>query len=157
MLDADVRAAAQKSVLCWLATVAEDGQPNVSPKEVFCIHDAEHLVIASIASPASVRNIRANPLVCVSFIDVFAQRGCKVMGSARYIARADAAFSALSAELAAMAGPRFPLHGVILVRAHAVETIVAPSYRLHPAETTVQSQAVAAMRTYGVRPADPGS
>lgn len=153
MLTPEVHAAAKKSVLCWLATVSEDGQPNVSPKEVFRVHDEQRLVIANIASPVSVRNIRMNPSVCVSFIDVFTQRGYKVLGSASYVAKAHADFAALSAELAAMAGARFPIHGVIVVRAHAVEAIVAPSYRLYPEETTERSQSLAAMRTYGVRPA----
>lgn len=32
-----LRAAIETSVLCWLATVDADGQPNVSPKEIFCM------------------------------------------------------------------------------------------------------------------------
>jgi predicted pyridoxine 5'-phosphate oxidase superfamily flavin-nucleotide-binding protein len=31
-----LRAAIETSVLCRLATVDADGQPNVSPKEIFC-------------------------------------------------------------------------------------------------------------------------
>jgi hypothetical protein len=52
-----------------------------------------------------------------------------------------------------MAGPRFPVHSVIVVRATAFEPILAPSYRLYPAETTEQAQVASAMRAYGVRPA----
>ena len=52
-------------VLCWLATVDALGQPNVSPKEVFAVIDEEHLVIAHIASPTSVKNVLQNPKVCV--------------------------------------------------------------------------------------------
>ena len=50
-------------VLCWLATVDALGQPNVSPKEVFAVIDEEHLVIAHIASPTSVKNVLQNPKV----------------------------------------------------------------------------------------------
>ena len=35
-------------VLCWLATADADGQPNVSPKEVFAVVDDQPLVIAHI-------------------------------------------------------------------------------------------------------------
>jgi len=45
------------SVLCWLATVDAQGQPHVSPKEVFAVFDEQHLVIAHIASPTSVKNV----------------------------------------------------------------------------------------------------
>ena len=78
MLSSEVQNSAAHSVLCWLATVDGNGQPNVSPKEIFAAFDTEHLVIANIASPSSVRNIEVNPLVCVSFIDVFVQKGFKV-------------------------------------------------------------------------------
>jgi hypothetical protein len=50
-----------------------------------------------------------------------------------------------------MAGDRFPIHSVFLVRATAVEPIVAPSYRLYPSETTEASQVQAALCTYGVK------
>lgn len=60
-------------VLCWWATADEQGQPNVSPKEVFAVVDDQHLLIANIASPVSVRNIQHNPKVCVSIIDIFVQ------------------------------------------------------------------------------------
>ncbi|QDL53593.1 pyridoxamine 5'-phosphate oxidase family protein [Rhodoferax aquaticus] len=153
MLSPEVRNSAARSVLCWLATVDENGQPNVSPKEIFAAFDAEHLVIANIASPTSVRNLAVNPLVCVSFVDVFVQKGFKVTGEARNVPRQDADFAYWAAPLEAKAGPRFSMHSVILVLAKAIEPILAPSYRLYAAETTEQSQVASAMRAYGVQPA----
>jgi predicted pyridoxine 5'-phosphate oxidase superfamily flavin-nucleotide-binding protein len=153
MLTHEVFHSAACSVLCWLATVNADGQPNVSPKEIFTVFDTEHLVIANIASPTSVRNIEANPLVCVSFIDVFVQKGFKVTGSARNVRRQDADFARWSAPLEAKAGPRFSIHSVLVVRAKAIEPILAPSYRIYSAETTEQSQVASAMLAYGVQPA----
>ncbi|MBW4652054.1 MAG: pyridoxamine 5'-phosphate oxidase family protein [Kaiparowitsia implicata GSE-PSE-MK54-09C] len=152
MLSPEVLHAAHRSVLCWLATVDETGQPNVSPKEIFAPFDAEHIVIANIASPRSVRNVVLNPQVCVSFIDIFVQKGFKIIGTAQNVRRQDASYSHWAAPLQAMAGPRFPIHSVLVVQAQAVEPIVAPSYRLYSAETTEQSQVESAMRTYGVRP-----
>jgi predicted pyridoxine 5'-phosphate oxidase superfamily flavin-nucleotide-binding protein len=51
-LNASVREAARRSVLCWLATVDGDGQPNVSPKEIWAIADDEHVVVAPILAPS---------------------------------------------------------------------------------------------------------
>jgi uncharacterized protein len=155
MLSPEVQNSATRSVLCWLATVDANGQPNVSPKEVFAVFDTEHLVIANIASPASVRNIGVNHLVCVSFIDVFVQKGFKVIGAARNVPRNHTEFSRWSVPLAVKAGPRFPIHSVLVVCARAVEPIIAPSYRLYAGETTEQSQIASAMRAYGVQPAQP--
>ena len=153
MLSSEVQNSIARSVLCWLATVNEDGQPNVSPKEIFAAFDTEYLVIANIASPTSVRNIEVNPLVCVSFIDIFVQKGFKVTGSARNVRQQDPDFSRWLAPLQAKAGPRFPIHSVIVARAKAVEVILAPSYRLYSTETTEQSQVASAMRAYGIQPA----
>lgn len=153
MLSPEVLNSAAHSVLCWLATVDGNGHPNVSPKEIFVVFDTEHLVIANIASPTSVRNIEINPLVCVSFIDVFVQKGFKVAGTARNVRRQDTEFSRWAVPLEAKAGPRFHIHSVLVVRATAVDSILAPSYRLYSTETTEQSQVASAMRAYGVQPA----
>jgi predicted pyridoxine 5'-phosphate oxidase superfamily flavin-nucleotide-binding protein len=153
MLTPKVQIAARRSVLCWLATVDDAGQPNVSPKEIFAIFGSDHLVIANIASPTSVRNIGLNPSVCVSFVDIFAQKGFKVIGTARNVRAEDKGFSLWAAPLLAMAGPRFPVRSVLVIGVTRVEPILAPSYRLYPAETTEQSQVASAMRVYGVQPA----
>ena len=152
MLRPEILASAQKSVLCWLATVDAQGQPNVSPKEIFMFYDAEHLLIANIASPRSVRNIVANPRVCVSFIDVFVQKGFKVSGVAQNIVKQDADYEKWAAPLNAMAGPRFPIRSVILIQVTACEPILAPSYQFYPLATTEQGQTASAMRAYGVQP-----
>lgn len=142
----------KRSVLCWLATVDEKGQPSVSPKEIYAIFDASHIVIANIASPTSARDLALSPRVCVSFLDVFAQKGYKVLGAAINVSRTDALFGHWAPPLIDMAGPRFPIHSVFVVEAQAVEPILAPSYCLYPDEVTEQTQVEAAYRTYGVRP-----
>lgn len=153
MLSPQVQESAGRSVLCWLATVDESGHPNVSPKEIFAVFDASYLVVANIASPTSVRNIKTNSRVCISFIDVFVQKGYKVNGIARNVGKQESGYSSWAAPLEAKAGPRFPIHSVLVIQATSVESILAPSYRLYAAETTEQSQVLSAMRTYGVRPA----
>ena len=85
MLTPEIIASAERSVLCWLATVDGQGQPNVSPKEIFRLMPPASLAIANIASPCSVRNVRANGKVCVAFVDVFVQKGYKLLGDARVI------------------------------------------------------------------------
>ena len=142
-------------VLCWLATADAEGQPNVSPKEVFAVVDERHLVIANIASPISVRNIQQNPKVCVSLIDIFVQKGWKLMGHAQYVNAHDEAFHAHAKPLLPMAGDQFKIQGVFLVAVEQAHPIIAPSYRFYPDSTTELGQIEAAMKTYGVRPVNP--
>ena len=151
IFNTDLKAMAERSVLCWLATADESGQPNVSPKEVFAVADDEHIVVANIASPGSAKNININRKVCLSFIDVFVQKGFKVYGVASDVKPSETEYFRWVEPLRMMVGDRFPIHSVFVVRATAVEPIIAPSYRLYPLETTEASQVQAALRTYGVK------
>lgn len=152
ILSTAVRESARSSVLCWLATVDADGQPHVSPKEVWSIADDQHVVVAHIASPVTARNICQQPQVCLSFVDVWVQKGFKLLGTAQEVLADDPVFFAWAAPLLAMVGQRFVIHSVLVIRVTSVAAIVAPGYRFFPDETTEASQIEAAMRTYGVRP-----
>ncbi|WP_303784163.1 pyridoxamine 5'-phosphate oxidase family protein [Azovibrio restrictus] len=154
MFTADIREIASRSVLCWLATTDEKGQANVSPKEVWAIADDEHIVVANIASPCSARNIAVNPLVCLSFIDIFVQKGFKVIGTATEWKPCSPGYAGWAAPLNARVGDRFPIHSVFVIRAVEIHPIIAPSYILFPSETTEASQTRAALQTYGVRRAN---
>ncbi|MBW5798888.1 pyridoxamine 5'-phosphate oxidase family protein [Halomonas elongata] len=151
LITAEVRKSVERSVLCWLATSDESGQPNVSPKEVFAVADSQNIVVANIASPQSAKNIRVNQKICLSFVDVFVQKGFKIIGTAAELKPSVPEYFRWVEPLHAIAGDRYPLHSVFVVRAVAVEPIVAPSYRLYPSETTEESQVQSALRTYGVR------
>jgi uncharacterized protein len=142
----------ENSVLCWLATVDASGVPNVSPKEIFGSYDDDRIVIADIASSNSVSNIRAHPAVCVSFIDVFRQRGFKIVGAATIIPREADDFSVVGADLLKMAGNDFPIRNVISIEIGRISRIWAPSYSLFP-DRSEADQMRSAYRTYGVLPA----
>ena len=112
-------------VLCWLATVDGNGQPNVSPKEIWAVFDDQHLVIAHIASPVSFKNIQLNPKVCVSLIDIFVQKGWKLQGHAHYESASEPKFHNWANQLQAMVGEKIKLEGVILAKAISMVRAVA--------------------------------
>lgn len=148
-----LRATMENSVLCWLATVDAAGQPNVSPKEIFCMGAAPNeVLVAEIASPTSKKNISRNPRVCVSAIDIFAQKGIKAYGTATLITPSDPTFSVIVQPLARKAGPAFNIRAVIRIAVSRIAPIVAPSYALFP-ERTEEEQRRRAFATYGVQAA----
>ncbi|MEM1358269.1 MAG: pyridoxamine 5'-phosphate oxidase family protein [Bacteroidota bacterium] len=138
-----------QSVLCWLATVSAAGQPNVSPKEIFCTYREDYLLIANIASPGSLRNIQDNPAVCVSFIDILVQKGAQIKGTATIVYQNDPAYDALAQGLHQLTGGMFPFASLFKIRIESIKPIVAPRYRLFP-ETTEAEQIASAKKTYGV-------
>ena len=85
----------EKSVLCWVATVNKDGQPNVSPKEVFELHTNNRLVFAVIASPNTLKNIKQHAKVGVSCLDIWTQKGVQMNGIAEIIDPIDNEFKEL--------------------------------------------------------------
>jgi predicted pyridoxine 5'-phosphate oxidase superfamily flavin-nucleotide-binding protein len=141
----------ENSVLCWLATVDADGTPNVSPKEIFCAHGDDHIVVADIASANTLRNLQAHATACVSFVDVFRQRGFKIVGAARIIAPDEADFAIFGADLLRMAGNDFPIRHVIAIKIKRISRIWAPSYTLFPGRSEAERMQ-SAYDTYGVAP-----
>lgn len=153
MFTPEILATAQHSVLCWLATCDASGQPNVSPKEVWKLLDPNRVVVANIASPCTVGNIEANAAVCLSFVDVFRQKGFKLQGTARNVKPAQTEFGQLSQPLVELSLGKFPIHSVIVIQVDTVSAIVAPSYWMFPEVTSEESQIASSMQTYGVRSA----
>ena len=141
----------EKVVLCWLATVDAANRPNVTPKEIFAETGDGSLVIADIASARSVQNIRVNPAVCVSLIDIFLQRGRKLEGTAEIIDPDHPDFSGLVAPLLAKTGGKFAIRHVISVRIERASPILAPSYRFFPERSEEELQGDA-YRAYSVQP-----
>jgi len=149
MLGSDVLEYIDRSVLCWLATVDSGGYPNVSPKEIFCHFGNENLLIANIASPGSSRNILSNSKVCVSFVDIFVQKGYKIKGEATIVEPSNNGFDSYVRPLLSMTKGMFKIRSIFDIRVELVERILAPSYILEP-NVTEQDQVKAALKTYGV-------
>ena len=151
MLSDEIKAEMNNAVLCWLATADAKGRPNVSPKEIFAASQNNSMVIADIASPHSVRNVRSNPQVRVSFFAVFRQHGHKLEGLARVVDRSQGAFEPLARELVRMAGEDFPIRSLVLVEMRRITPIRAPSMILSP-ERSDAMRMENAYAAYGVRP-----
>ena len=149
MLDETIIQYINQSVLCWLATSDKDNFPNVSPKEMFTFKGNDTLIIANIASPNSINNILENTNVCVSFVDVFVQKGIKIKGLAKIIYKNEADFDLKVKPLIKLYSDKFPISAVIEIKVQKVESIQAPSYFLFP-EITEEQQIESAIKTYKV-------
>jgi predicted pyridoxine 5'-phosphate oxidase superfamily flavin-nucleotide-binding protein len=88
-------------VLGWLATVNANGEPNVSPNEIWKFGGVDTLLIANIASPTSAHKILSNPNVCFSFVDVFFQKGLKLQGVASVVLPSTQVFRVIATPLVA--------------------------------------------------------
>lgn len=146
-LKGEIKRSIEASVLCWLASSSSDNIPNVSPKEIFN-YFGDNIIIANIASPISVRNIRANENVCLSFIDILVQKGYQLKGKASVVMKGDPIFSEMEKVLLKMTLGKFPFNSIIEIKIDAAKPIIAPKYILYP-ETTEEEQIESARKTYG--------
>ena len=137
-----------RSVLCWLATVSGENEPNVSPKEIFTYYGTDKIIVANIVSPQTVQNITKNDNVCLSFIDILVQKGFKVRGKAKIIKKSCPDFSEMQSVLTAMTAGQFPFTSITVIPVVEVKPILAPRYVFYP-ETTEVEQIENAKKAYG--------
>ena len=148
-LSSEIIACIDKTVLCWLATVSKEHVPNVSPKEVFCQFDETRIIVANIASQQTVQHIKSNSKVCLSFIDIFIQKGYQIKGDAVIIDKTFPEFVEMHKKLSIMTNDKFPITKVISISVQSAKKIWAPSYQFFP-DTTEKEQIEAAKKSYGI-------
>lgn len=149
MITKEVQRLIDASVLCWLATASQDGMPNVSPKEAFMHDGSGRILVANIASPNTVKNITANPRVCVSFIDPFVQKGFKIKGVATVLEKEDAGYAERHEKLESLIGTKYRIRSIIEIDPAHVEPIIAPSYAMFP-NTTENTKIAESLAAYKV-------
>lgn len=149
-MDQEILDYLNRSVLCWLATSSLAHIPNVSPKEVFMPYEGRCIIIANIASPQSVKNMKENEQVCLSFIDIFTQKGVQLKGVAEIITKEHPEYAGMKAALETMTKGKFPFSSISKITVHKRKPIIAPSYILFP-ETSEQDQIKAAEKSYRVK------
>ncbi|TXG37345.1 pyridoxamine 5'-phosphate oxidase family protein [Seonamhaeicola maritimus] len=137
-----------QSVLCWLATASLDNIPNVSPKEIFTVYDDKTIIIANVASPQTAKNIKDNPKICLSFIDVLVQKGYQLKGKTKVVPKSDAEFESLEKPLLEITEGKFPFASIFKITVESAKPIIAPRYILYP-ETTEEAQIESAKKSYG--------
>ncbi|NND34238.1 MAG: pyridoxamine 5'-phosphate oxidase family protein [Saprospiraceae bacterium] len=148
-LTEEIKKYIDQSVLCWLATSSTENQPNVSPKEVFATYKNDSIIIANIASPQTMKNIRRNYRVCISFIDILVQKGFQLKGQAEIIESDHEEFTAMEKILLKITQGDFPFSSIIKIYVIKSKPIIAPRYILYP-DTTEAEQITNARRLYGL-------
>jgi uncharacterized protein len=126
MLTADMKRIVREQPLGYVATATADGMPNVSPKGTFFVVDDATIAFAEIRSPATVRNLKANPRIEVNFIDPFVRKGYRFAGSAKIIERGVGNFDELLKLSGSSLAPR--VRAIVLISVAKALPLVSPAY-----------------------------
>lgn len=127
-LTEDMKRIVDEQRLGFVATVDQDGTPNLSPKATFSVLDDHSIGYCEIRSPRTMSNIARGSVVEVNFVDPFVRKGYRFKGHADVVGRSDARFADLA--------KRFARHGSITERARSIVVIrvdralplVSPAY-----------------------------
>lgn len=114
--------------LGYVATVSEDGTPNLSPKATFVVVDDDHLAFGEIRSPNTVRNIAERPAMEVNFIDPFARKGFRAKGQAVFLARDTHEFDELIPRFSEWGELCENMRGIVRLQVECAVPVTSPAY-----------------------------
>jgi predicted pyridoxine 5'-phosphate oxidase superfamily flavin-nucleotide-binding protein len=113
--------------LGFVASVAADGSPNVSPKGSLTVWDEHHLIFADVDSPHTVRNLKVNPRTEVNVVDPFSRKGFRFAGKATVYHAGPLYFQALDRYKAEGSDIR-RVRAIVLIEVLHAAPLVSPVY-----------------------------
>lgn len=152
ILTADMLDVIQSAILSFVATVNEDGSPNLSPKaSLIARNDA--LFFADIASPQTIKNIRRSPEISINVVDVFSRRGYRFNGRASVLPVGDVDREFVAKWVWRTNGSDYPVDHVVRIDVREAAPLLSPAYRFEEgvSEDTLRD---AYMTKYGVQKRD---
>jgi hypothetical protein len=138
ILTADMKRVVGEQRLAFVATVCNDGTPNLSPKGTIAVWDDDHLVFANIRSPGTLANLRQNANVDVNVVDPFLRKGYRFKGAAD-ILEAGALYDQVIT-FYKQRGTKSAIREVVLVRVRSAQLIDSPAYDLGLTEHEVRGR-----------------
>ena len=124
--------------LGYVATVSDNGHPNLSPKGTIIGWDSKTIAFANIRSPDTVQNLQKNPHVEISVIDPLLRKGFLFKGTSRIINTGET-YDEIMAYYREN-GIKSPIHSIVLVDVANVEYVTSPLYDLGATEGEVKSK-----------------
>ena len=125
-IEGEARRVVEGQKLCFVATVNDDGTPNLSPKGTIGVLDGDHLVFGDIRSPRTVQNLRQRPAVEINIVDPISRKGYRFRGAAT-IVDPGPRFDELEPTFRAR-GLEHAFHCIVVVKVEAAEPVISPAY-----------------------------
>lgn len=126
-INADAEAIIKRAILSFVATVNDDGTPNLSPKASLTVRNGV-LYFADIASPATIRNLKRKPAVEINVIDIFERRGYRFKGHASILPPGDDEYSMIADCVRSTNGPEYPVDHVVRIETLSISPLLSPAH-----------------------------
>lgn len=109
---------------CYVATVNEDGTPNVGPKRSTRVLDDEHLAFNEVTGKHTWSNVGRGSQVAISAVDREQNKGYRFVGPAEIVSTGPLYDQAV--EMMRKAGMNRPLHAVVKVKVDKIFKLGVP-------------------------------
>ena len=142
MMSETIRREIDSERMAYVASVNDDGTPNLSPKATLATVDTDQVAFCDLASPRTLANIAARPAVEANVVDPIRRKGWRLAGTAR-IVDGGAEFESLSALFRgrgvnlAGGGRQAPVRRFIVIRLSKVSPLLSPAYAQGQSEPEV--------------------
>ncbi|WP_119273629.1 pyridoxamine 5'-phosphate oxidase family protein [Taklimakanibacter deserti] len=140
MLTDDMKSLITTYPLGFVASVNQDGTPNLSPKGTFVVLNDRQLAFGHIRSPKTMGNIAERPTVEINFLDVLARKAVRVRGRAHMFARSAPEFAPLFAVFSSWKGYTDIMKAVVRVDIETASLILSPAYDIGHTEAQLREQ-----------------
>jgi hypothetical protein len=150
-ITADIEAIIKQAILSFVATVNEDGTPNLSPKASLTVMNGA-LYFADIASPRTILNLQRNPAVEINVVDIFQRRGYRFKGRARILPPGSAEFSMVANWVRATNGPEYPVDHVVRIETTSITPLLSPAHVFADPPRSQDEIRDTYYQKYGVKP-----
>lgn len=147
----DMKAIIKQAILSFVATVNEDGTPNLSPKASLTVVNGV-LYFADIASPTTIRNLRRNPAVEINVVDFFQRRGYRFTGRASILPSCDDEYLMIADWVRATNGPEYPVNHVVRIKTTSIKPLLSPAHVFADPPRSQEEIKSTYHQKYGVRP-----
>ena len=148
---ADMAAIIKRAILSFVATVNEDGTPNLSPKASLTVRNGV-LYFADIASPRTILNLRRNPAIEINVVDIFQRRGYRFKGDALILPTSSDEYSMIANWVWATNGPEYPLSHIIKIEPTSITPLLSPAHVFARPPRSQDEIRNTYYKKYGVKP-----
>ena len=152
-ITADMEAIIKRAILSFVATVNEDGTPNLSPKASLTVTNGV-LYFADIASPRTILNLKRNPAVELNVVDIFQRRGYRFTGRALILSPEDDEFWVIAHWIWSTNGPEYPVEHVVKIETTSITPLLSPAHVFAYPPRSQDEIRSTYYKKYGVKPID---
>jgi predicted pyridoxine 5'-phosphate oxidase superfamily flavin-nucleotide-binding protein len=114
--------------LGYVATVSENGSPNLSPKGTIIAWSENTLAFADIRSPNTMKNLEKNPHLEINVVDPLLRKGFRFKGQGTIIKNGQTYDTILSHYREN--GIKSPIGAIVLVEVSDILEVTSPLYDL---------------------------